>query len=102
MDMIPVANVAALQKVMYVTSADWQEVKYGTTPAPSRKWVQLENKSPYTIYYSYDDSVNVGGAFSVAAGGILVLPLSDAVPVYIKGITTGSSNNQRVVIAEVA
>lgn len=102
MDMIPVANVKALQKVLYITSTAWTEVKVGTLAAPSRKWVQIFNKSPYKIYYSYDNTFNIQGSFAIRQGATEILPLSEQVPVYVRGTQPALSNAQKVIIAEIA
>jgi hypothetical protein len=101
MDYSPVACIKANQKTLYIKSAAWTEVLAGTSKMDSRKWVQIFNRSPYKIFYSYDSTSNVQGSFAIKAGGILILPLGESVPVYIRGIQSAESNAQKVIIAEV-
>ena len=102
MDNHIVAHVKALQKVLYIDNEGWTEVKVNSDPLPSRKWVEIFNKSPYKAFYSYDNTFNLQGSFAIKAGGIIIVPLSESVPVYIRGIKPTMANAQKFIIAEVA
>jgi len=97
-DRIPVAHIRAVQTYLNVVDNAWTEAKVGSTALDSRKWVQLFNRSGYSIWYTYDNSLSIDNSFVLRSGGMVILPLSNAVPVYLRA-TTGA---QMVVIAEVA
>lgn len=98
MDYMPVAHIRALQTQIAVPTTVWVQVKVGTSNLPDRKWVEIFNRSPYKIYYSYDNTLSVREAFAVRAGGKLIVPLSEDVSIYLRG----SSNGSKVIIAEVS
>lgn len=100
MDYLPVAHIRATQTVLYITSADWTEVKVETDRLLSRKWVEVFNRSAYKLFYSYDNTTNVQGCFSIKAGGKFIAPLSESVPIYIRG--SHVTGQQKVIVAEVA
>ena len=102
MDNHIVAHVKALQAVLYVDNERWTEVKVGTTALESRKWVEIFNKSPYKAFYSYNNTFNLQGSFAIKAGGVVIVPLSEGVPIYIRGIKPTMANAQKFIIAEVA
>jgi hypothetical protein len=102
MDNHLVAHVKALQGVLYVDNERWTEVKVKALPLPSRKWVEIFNKSPYKAFYSYDNTFNLQGSFAIKAGGLIIVPLSESVPIYVRGIKPTMANAQKIVIAEVA
>lgn len=98
MDKIPVAHVKAIQTNLSIDPASWTEAKVSTTALDGRKWVQLFNRSGYNIWYSYDDSLTVANSFVLRSGGMVILPLSESVSVYLRG----TKGLQKVIVAEVS
>lgn len=98
MDFLPIAHIRAIQTQLAVYTTGWLEAKVGTSRLDARKWIEILNRSPYKIYYTYDNTLSVRSAFAIKAGGKLIVPLSEDVPIYLRGSTNGS----KVIIAEIS
>jgi hypothetical protein len=99
MDYLPVAHIRAIQDQIAVYGSGWLEAKVGSTRLVDRKWVEIFNRSPYKVYYSYDNTASVKSSFAIKAGGKLIVPLSECVPIYLR---CGTSGGAKIIVAEVA
>ncbi len=98
MDRLEIAHIKASQSTLTLDTSTWSEVLVGSERLSSRKWVQIYNRSQYKVFWSYDNTASVQNAFALKTGGMLILPLSESVPVYFKG----SASTQKIIIAEVS
>lgn len=99
MDYIPVAHIRAVQSQINVSLGTWTEIKVGDTRLMTRKWVEVFNRSAHKVYYSYDNTASIRSAFAVKAGGKIIFPISDTVPVYFQ---SSGSYGCKLIIAELS
>lgn len=100
-DSAPVAHVRAVQDALSIGGGSWTEaVVTSGSRLENRKWVQIYNRSPYKVYYSYSSSESVSDAFALRAGAMMIVPLSDSVPIYLQ--SSQATGTLHIIVAEVA
>ncbi len=100
MDRLSIGHIKASQTALSVGGSAWVEAIVGSTALPSRKWVHIFNRSPYKVYYSYNNTDTVLNCFALKAGGVMILPLSESIPVYLR--SSQATGTLHIIVAEVS
>lgn len=94
----PVAHIKATTGVLHVPTDSWVSALASSTALESRKQIIIFNRSPRTLWWSFDNTIGVKYANAIRAGAYLALNLSDSVPVYLRALT----GTARVIVNELS
>jgi hypothetical protein len=93
-----VAHIKATTNALHVPVGSWVEAKSGSIAIESRKQVIIFNRSPRTLYWSFDNTIGVKYANAIRKGAYFSLNLSNSVPLYLRA-DTGTA---RVIVNELS
>ena len=97
MDTQPIAHIAC-KTAAKTAGITLTELYCGTTALSGRKQIIIFNRSQHKLFWSFESDTDVRHCNAIKAGAYLSLNLSEAIPLYARGVTVPL----RVIVNELA